>query len=405
MKKKMQMRSSTKPMLTKLSKLAAVCIVLAPLAFAQQSNIYQQGGSWFQEVSGSIAAAKNIRVKADFGSVHIKGGNEGNITYTVHNRANTAQDVARRQFEAYKISAYVRGDTAWIVADWNGGQPQHFNSDFEISIPRSSDSVKVESESGSVDIAGISGHADAQSGGGNIRLDNIGGEVTASTGGGNVEINGIGGDAHIETGGGNVILGSIKGKVVASTGGGNMQLVSSEQAAVIETGGGSIHVQDCGGSLKVTTGGGDIDLGTLNEGGQVETGGGSIHVAQAKGFVSVESGSGHIELDGVPSAYVETGAGGIVAKFVQSASEQHDSRLETSAGDVVVYLAPNIHINLDAAIEVANGHTIQSDFPQFQISNEGGPWGSKRAEGNINGGGPVLKIRTTSGDIVIHRGQ
>ena len=184
-----------------------------------------------------------------------------------------------------------------------------------------------------------------------------------------------------------------------------MQLASSQQAAVIETGGGSVHVQDCGGALKVTTGGGDIDLGTLNEGGQVETGGGSIHLVQAKGFVNIESGSGHIELDGVPSAYVETGAGGIVAKFVQSAHDEHDSRLETSAGDIVVYLEPNIHIALDAAIEVANGHTIQSDFPEFHVSNEGGPWGAKRAEGNINGGGPVLKIRTTSGDIVIHRTQ
>jgi DUF4097 and DUF4098 domain-containing protein YvlB len=155
--------------------------------------------------------------------------------------------------------------------------------------------------------------------------------------------------------------------------------------------------------LKVSTGGGDIDLGTLSDGAQVETGGGSIHLAGAKGYVRVESGSGHIELDGVPSANVETGAGGIVAKFIQTNAEPHDSRLETTAGDITVYLAPSIHIVVDAAIEVSNGHSIQSDFPEFQVSNEGGPWGTKRAEGNLNGGGPLLKIRTTNGNIVIHR--
>jgi hypothetical protein len=392
-------------MLTKLTKLAAVCAMLVPLAAAQQSNIYQQGGNWVQEVSGNLAGAKNIRVKADFGSIRIAGGAEDSVHYSVRNRSYTSsQETAKRQFDDYKVSAYVRGDTAWIVAEWNGGNP-HFNSDFEVTVPRSAVFVKAESNAGNIDISGVAGRAEANSGGGGVRLQNIGQDVNVETGGGNVDLNAIGGDAHIETGGGNVQLGSIKGTVNASTGGGNMQLVSSDKDAVIETGGGSIHVEDCGGTLKVTTGGGDIDLGTVNAGAQVETGGGSIHLAGAKGFVQVESGSGHIELDGVPSANVETGAGAIVAKFISSADQQHNSKLETSAGDVIVYLAPSMHITVDAAIEIANGHTIQSDFPELHISNEGGVWGAKRAEGTLNGGGPMLKIRTTSGDIVIHRGM
>ena len=53
-----------------------------------------------------------------------------------------------------------------------------------------------------------------------------------------------------------------------------------------------------------------------------------------------ETGGGSIELNGVPSAHAETGAGGIVAKFVSSTGERTDSVLETSAGDITVYLAP-----------------------------------------------------------------
>ncbi|HWF92567.1 MAG TPA: hypothetical protein VN684_09805 [Terriglobales bacterium] len=393
-------------MLTKISKLAAVCVALAALAAAQQTSVRQENGDWVQEVTGSLAKASNLRIKTDMGSVRVTGGSQDAINYTVRNRVHgSSEETAKREFGSYKINAYVRGDTAWIVADWEGGRADRVNSDFVIAVPQSIAMVKVESGAGGVDISNISGQADAESGGGAIRLQNIGRQIDASTGGGNIEINGAGGDVHLETGGGNVHLGTIKGKVVATTGGGNMQLVSSTQDAVIETGGGSIHVQDCGGMLKVTTGGGDIDLGELNNGAVVETGGGSIHLSGAKGFVHIESGSGHIQLDGVPSARVETGAGAIVAKFIPSSGELHDSKLETSAGDITVYLSPAVHLAVDAAIEVANGHTIQSDFPELRISNDGGPWGSERAEGNLNGGGPALKIRTTSGNIVIRRSK
>ena len=75
--------------------------------------------------------------------------------------------------------------------------------------------------------------------------------------------------------------------------------------------------------------------------------------------------------------------------------------LETSAGDITVYLAPNLNITVRASIELANGHSIRSDFSEIRVTTEGGDWGPKTvtAEGKLNGGGPVLKVRTTTGDI------
>jgi hypothetical protein len=48
-----------------------------------------------------------------------------------------------------------------------------------------------------------------------------------------------------------------------------------------------------------------------------------------------------------------------------------------------------------------------TDFPEIRVSSEGGQWEPKliSAEGNLNGGGPVLKIRTTMGNIYIRRAQ
>ncbi len=110
-------------------------------------------------------------------------------------------------------------------------------------------------------------------------------------------------------------------------------------------------------------------------------------------------------MNGVPSAWAETSAGGIVARFVAAGSDRSDSQLETSAGDITVYLASDVHLTIRASIEVSNGHAIHSDFPEIRVRAEGGDYGPKTysAEGNLNGGGPVLKVRTTTGDITFRR--
>jgi DUF4097 and DUF4098 domain-containing protein YvlB len=179
----------------------------------------------------------------------------------------------------------------------------------------------------------------------------------------------------------------------------------------LETGGGSIRVNKCGGSVKASTGGGSVDLGDIGAGAEIETGAGSIRLASAKGRVHAETGGGTIQLDGATSVQAETSAGGISVKLVSSSGVggntggRNNSSLETSAGDITVYLADDLAISVRAEIEMANGHTIRSDFSDIHVSSEGGPWGPKTvtAEGQLNGGGPVLKIRTNSGNVRLLR--
>jgi len=108
----------------------------------------------------------------------------------------------------------------------------------------------------------------------------------------------------------------------------------------------------------------------------------------------------------VPAAHVETGAGTIMAKFVAS-GEHANSMLRTGVGDITVYISPQVSLTVHASIEAASGHHIQSDFPEIKVSSEGGQWEPKlvSAEGNLNGGGPELKISTSMGNIFIRRGQ
>src|SRR5580704_9624089 len=139
----------------------------------------REGETWGQQVTGSLASVKNLRVKVDMGSVVVRGGQQQGINYVVHTNFKTSSEQeARRQFDQYKVTAYVKGDTAWIVGDWQGGrQPRHFSGEFSINVPREMALVKLETEGGTVDTRGITGRVEAESGGGEIKVDDIGGGV------------------------------------------------------------------------------------------------------------------------------------------------------------------------------------------------------------------------------------
>ena len=389
--------------------LAWMLALAAPLVLAQDAQVSREGDAWGQKITGSLAAAKVLRIKVDMGTVVVRGGQEQSISYVVHTHfGNSSEQDARRQFEQYKITAYVKGETAWIVGDWQGGKrPRHFSGEFSVKVPREMTLVKLETEGGNVDATGLAGRVEAETGGGTMRLDDIGGGVSAETGGGSIDVGTVSGDLGLHTGGGSIEVRHANGKVVAETGGGSIEIQSCEQGATIETGGNSITVRHCNGKVKASTGGGSIDLSDIGGPAELETGGGSIHLTSAKGHVRAETGGGSIELYGVPSARAETSAGGITVKLVNTGGERNDSDLETGAGDITVYLASDVAVNVRASVDMGSGHRITSEFPDIHIISEGGQWGPKTltAEGKLNGGGPTLKVRTSSGDICFRRAR
>jgi len=390
-------------------RLASVLVLLlTPLALAQETRVSREGGGWQQEITGTLAGVKNLRVKVDMGAVVVRGGQQQGINYVVHTRLRTAsEEEARHQFDQYKVTAYVKGDTAWIVGDWQGGRrPRYFWGEFSVMVPREMTLVKLETAGGTVDTTGVAGRVEAETGGGSIHLDDIGGGTNAETGGGSIDVGTISGDIGLHTGGGSIEVRQANGKLVAETGGGGIEIQSCALGAGIETGGGSIAVHHCGGRVKASTGGGSIELGDIGGPAEIDTGGGSIHLNWAQGHVRARTGGGSIELYGAPSAQAETGAGGIVVKLVNTGGERRDSQLETSAGDITVYIASDVAVNVRASVDLASGHRITSEFPDIYVRSEG-DWASKTisAEGKLNGGGPMLKVHTTTGDISFKRAR
>lgn len=382
-----------------------VLLLAATWCAAQQGSVQRQGNAWTSVSNGTLAGVHNLHIQLEAGAVEVEGGAAQGISYVIQNRSyDTSEERAQRQLQAYKVNSYVHGDTAWIVGQWEGGRPNKFSTDVKVTVPRDLDLAKIET-AGAISVKGIRGRVDGQSAGGAIILDDIGGPIRVETGGGHIQVGNVAGDLKVRTGGGNIRIGSVKGKLVAETGGGDVLLASCSQGADLETGAGLVKVEKCVGQVKAETGGGNIELGDIGGEAKIETGGGTIKLTSATGPVKAETGGGCIELWGVPSAHVETGAGTITAKFIPGGDT--DSMLETATGDVTVYLMAGVKMTVNASIEAASGHTITSDFPQIRVSTEGGQWEPKQvsAEGSLNGGGPVLKIRTTMGNIFIRRAQ
>jgi DUF4097 and DUF4098 domain-containing protein YvlB len=389
----------------KIVSITALLVTLSSLGLGEEARVYRDGSAWVQELTGELGSAKNLRVKLSAGSARIQGGSQAGITYVIHRRTyRSSEQEARREFESNRINTSVKGDTAWIVAESRGSKESKCADDFVINVPRGLDSAKIETGGGNVNATGIGGRVEISSGGGNLHVDDIGGDAVAQTGGGTIEVGSVAGDVNLETGGGNIKIASVKGEIKAQSGGGSVVVLSGLQGAVLETGGGSIRVEKCSGAVKATTGGGSVDLGEIGGSAQIETGAGSIRLASAKGRVQAQTGGGSIQLDGAASVQAETAAGGIVVKLLSSTGGRNNSTLETSAGDITVYLANDLAISIRAEIEIANGHTIRSDFSDIHIASEGGPWEKTvTAEGQLNGGGPVLKVRTNSGNVSFRR--
>ena len=222
-------------------KIVAALLLLLPLVVAQearpeeQSRVFQESGRWSRQITGSMPAAKNLRVKVDSGSVRVEGSSQPNITYTISSHSYAgSEDKARHEFDAYKINAYVRGDTAWVVAEWQGSRPRRSSSEFVINVPKNVDLVKVATDGGDLVAKGLAGRVEAESGGGTIHLDDIAGVIDAETGGGSIDVGTVGGDLSVRTGGGSIKIIAAKGKINAESGGGSVVVVSGCKAPYLK---------------------------------------------------------------------------------------------------------------------------------------------------------------------------
>ncbi len=388
------------------ARLAMIAVVMLVTVLPAAAQLRREGDAWAQDATGVITGARSLRILADFGGIHLDRGTQG-IHYKLHKRSyRSSEEDARRDLEPFRVISSNENGTATlrITGARRGGR---FNIELFVEVPPEVELVKVETGAGGVNVRNINAKFDLSTQAGGIVVDHAPRGIKAQTMGGPVQISSAKGDVFIRSGGGGVMLGTINGRLDLSGMGGNIN-VQGVQSGSIQTAGGSINITRCEGELTARTAGGSVNLGELLGKTLVETGGGNIRVGSAKGLVVANTGGGNIELWKLyHGAQAQTGAGAITAEFLAGRGAFSESYLRTSAGDVVVYLNSGLPATVRASSEMASGRGIRSDFPELKISTEGGDFGPKTmfADGVLNGGGPLLKVRTTIGQIEFRRAK
>jgi len=158
------------------------------------------------------------------------------------------------------------------------------------------------------------------------------------------------------------------------------------------SGSGDLRLQDLGGPLKANTGSGSIEASGFSGRVQLETGSGDIRAQlQAANDVKATTGSGSIHLLGAEGAlFAETGSGDMEI----GGHPGSDWKIETGSGSVTLTVG-NSHFTLDAS---TGSGSVHSDPP---ITTHGA-LERHHIQGDVNGGGPTVRVETGSGDIRIH---
>ncbi len=392
--------------------LAVVAIaVLAPPAAADGSHNGKQNGTVSSspritsELYGVVPThdGDHLHLVTDLGNIVIHTQDSGKVDFHVHLETDATQRGARELLKSFRVIATpVPDGVSWRGRAFGRRVSGRLWVTVFVNVPRTYN-LDVSTGGGNVESDDLNGRANLSTAGGNITAGNIDGPARLETGGGHVAVKNVAGGLIANTGGGHITTGSIGGNAELHTSGGHIRAGSIEGVARLDTGGGNVTLGHSGAELVAETLGGQIEVGEAAGLVHAKTGGGGIRVVRLSGPTNLESVGGSIYLTQVDSAVkASASAGGITAWFVSPAKQPSTCELQSNDGDIVVYIPRQLPVTIDAQIQLGDEHRVFFDpaFP-LKVSYDDSSNGARsvRAEGALNGGGEVLRLRTVAGNI------
>lgn len=182
-------------------------------------------------------------------------------------------------------------------------------------------------------------------------------------------------------------------RVDAKTSGGDVKVADLDGKVHARTSGGNVRLGRIGGDVDAGTSGGDIALAEGAAAVRLNTSGGNIHVGRAVGPTDADTSGGNVEIESVENVvHASTSGGNVKAGIV--GPMKGECVLSTSGGQVHATVGKAIAFDLDAS---TSGGDVRADGLTLTISKGG----RSKLAGKVNGGGPLLKLRTSGGDIVV----
>ena len=180
------------------------------------------------------------------------------------------------------------------------------------------------------------------------------------------------------SGSGDQTIEGVRGNVDLQAGSGDLRLANLSGEIRLQTGSGNVRGRDISGPIHGSAGSGDIQIDETGSGDiEMHTGSGNIIVKGIQGALRADAGSGDITAEGTQSGAweIRTGSGNIHVRLPSNAA--FDAEITTSSGTIDV--APPMEMTVQGRVQESR----------------------KSIRGKVRGGGPLLSIRTGSGDIHI----
>jgi DUF4097 and DUF4098 domain-containing protein YvlB len=407
---------------------------------ARSQELRREGRRYIAEIHESFRVSNTgtLRIYDIRGDVEIIAWDQNSVDVIEYKRMDVysedeAREALRRSQSSYEqrdSEIEIRGDHSH--RDW-------IESHFEIKIPEGF-SVDVETSGGDLSVEKLSGEVRLKTSGGEIRLTDIEGDVDAKTSGGDIIVINSTSRVGLKTSGGRLELENIGGPIIARTSGGNIRLSKSDDRVDLHTSGGDIEIRDAGGEVKAHTSGGDIDVDNSQGAVEVTTSGGDIQLREVGGSLEASTSGGDIQgrtiagraevftsggsikLEGVDGGVRAKTAGGdiIVEITLKDFRKDHRIDLRTAGGEITLSIPADLPATIRAEIEITDrweDYNIYSDFP-LTSTEENDPERSSRgrrrrsrsrrfirSEGEVNGGGDLIELFTTNGDIHINKNR
>ena len=315
----------------------------------------------------SVKAGGSLTIVSEFGAIEIQTTEQDEVKVVVTKESKFKLVKASQEVLAdFDLAFEHEGSDVRIEGVFKQGR-EHWRKQlnrlkirFLVTVPRQYN-VDLHTSSGGVSVADLEGEVRARTSGGSLRFGNITGPVWGHTSGGSIELTACGSSVDLKTSGGSVEVVDVKGDVKAQTSGGSLRFGAVEGSIWGKTSGGSIKVASCSGEADVRTSGGSIRLQNVGGSVNARTSGGSIHAAMR-------------------------------------VQPQRDCNLRTSGGGITLILIPDIAVDVEA--ETSGGY-VSADFAVESVIQGKVP--RNRLKGSINGGGPLLKLRTSGGNIRLQK--
>ncbi len=365
----------------------------------------------------AVDGAGTLTVDTDFGSVRVESWSSDEVDVEVEKRrTGISEDTARDAFDDVSVDISQRENDVdiRIERDRKYGN-EEISVDIRVKVPEMY-SLDLKTSGGDIDVGDLRGDVLARTSGGDINVGNVTDAVIrVHTSGGDVNVKGGARETKVSTSGGDIEILDARGAVDATTSGGDVTIGDAGGEVSAKTSGGDIRIGHTTGEVKAKTSGGDITIERADGEVDVHTSGGDVTIDSAEGRLNAGTSGGDITIANATGGGLtaKTSGGDIEAGLRAAVSAlEEDWLLQSSGGELTISIPEDLQASLEAEIQIGSSwfgrdkeYRIDSDFDLDEQDDGGRNGRTIRATGEINGGGHLIRLKTSDGDIRIRKGS